>query len=330
MKQLFTAFILLLIFKPVLVFSQSFDTEVVVAELYSDTINRTGKLDYKRTLNLSFKSAGYLALLNIDEGEKFTEGQLLASLDVTELKEEKNANYAKLLQAKRDVKRISRLMDEKMASERDLDDAITLVETTRAAYQVSYYNLEKARIYAPFSGVVLARSTELGELQSPGQEALKVAKLDWVVKVALTGMEVSQVKLAQKVKVSMNNIGIVDGIISKVPAIANGDSNLFVIEILLPNLSDRSGMIAGQLAGVMIAFESDKFVYRLPIAALVSVDEQGKAIVVAKSVDSKGFTQQRFDISQLDNDYVYLKANRHDADLKIITKGWQNFSEAEQ
>lgn len=327
MKQLFTAFILIFTVSTSQVVAQSYDTELVVAELYTDTIKRTGKLDYKRTLSLSFKSAGYLTLLNVDEGEKFNQGQLLASLDITELKEEKNANYAQLLQAKREVKRISRLMDDKMASERDLDNAITLVETSRAAYQVSYYNLEKARIYAPFSGVVLARNTDLGELQSPGQEALKVAKLEWVVKVALTGQEVSQVKLNQKVNVTLNNQGIVEGIVSKIPAIASAESNLFVIEVLLPSLKNTAGMISGQLAGVVIAFESDKFVYRLPIEALVAVDAEGKAIVVAQSLDSNKFTQQRFEISQLDNDYVYLKAKRSDTALKIMTKGWQNFSE---
>lgn len=328
MKQLFTAFILLLTLFSSQAISQSYDTEVVVAELYSDTINRTGKLDYKRTLNLSFKNGGYLALLNVDEGEKFNKGQLLASLDITELKEDKNANYAQLLQAKREVKRISRLMEEKMASERDLDNAITAVETTRAAYQVSYYNLEKAQLYAPFSGIVLARNTELGELQSPGQEVLKVAKLEWVIKVALTGQEVSQVRLQQNVKVSLNHIGVVNGVVSKIPAIADGDSNLFVIEVLLPDTVSHVGMVAGQLAGVSIAFESDNFVYRLPISALVAVDEQGHAIVVAQEPGKSAFSKQRFEISQLDNDYVYLKAARIGADLKIMTKGWQNFSES--
>lgn len=326
MKQFFTAFTLLLILSASFTSAQTYDTEEVIAELYSDTIQRTGRLDYKRTLNLSFKSSGYLTLLNVDEGEKFTKGQLLASLDISELKEEKNANYARLLQAKREVKRISRLMDDKMASERDMDTARTQVQTTRAAYQVSYYNLEKAQIYAPFSGVVLARNTELGELQAPGREVLRIAKLDWIIKVALTGQEISQVQLNQRVKISLNHAGVVEGVVSKIPAIASNESNLFIIEILLPKMEAASRMIAGQLAGVTIAFESDKFVYRLPIAALVAVDEQGKAIIVTQSHESSKFIQQSFEIFQLDNDYVYLKAARNDVPLKIVTKGWHNFS----
>jgi RND family efflux transporter MFP subunit len=324
MKRFFTVLTLLLILTANATLAQSYDTEMVTAELYSDTIERTGRLDYKRTLSLSFKSNGYLTLLKIDEGDQFTKGQLLASLDVTELKEEKNANYALLLQAKREVKRIGRLMDEKMASERDMDDAMTQAEARRATYQVSYYNLEKAQIYAPFSGIVLARNTELGELQSPGQEVLKIAKLDWIVKVALTGQEVSQVQLRQGVKVTLDHIGIIDGFVSKIPAIADSGSNLFVIEISLPKISTTSGMISGQLAGVDIDFKSSKFVYKLPIGALVAVDEDGKAIVIAQSSQGSKFIKQSFNVFQLDNDYVYLSASPNDVPLKVMTKGWQN------
>ncbi|TWX74074.1 efflux RND transporter periplasmic adaptor subunit [Colwellia sp. C1TZA3] len=313
---------LILMAKPLL--AQTYDTQIINAELYRDTIERTGKLDYKRALSLSFKTSGYLTLLSVDEGEQFKKGQLLASLDTTELTEQKNSNYAQMTQAKREVKRISGLMANKLASERDMDTAITRVATTEAAYQVADYNLVKAKIYAPFSGVVLARDTELGEFQSPGHQALKVAKLDWVVKVALTGQEISQVRLDQKVSVALSEIGIVKGVISKIPAMASDSSHLFIIEVLLPKVKIMSGMIAGQLASVSIAFESEKFVYQLPIGALVAVDEEGKAIVIVQSPDNSVFKEHSFQVFQIDNDYVYLKAVRNDQALKIVTKGWQN------
>ncbi|MGB1262247.1 MAG: efflux RND transporter periplasmic adaptor subunit [Cognaticolwellia sp.] len=305
--------------------AQSYDAQVIRAELYSASIQRTGKLDFKRKLSLSFKSGGYLSLLNVDEGQRFTKGQMLASLDITELKEDKNSRYAQLTQAKREVERIGRLMGKKMASERDMDVATAQVKTLQAAYQVSDYNLNKAQIYAPFSGVVLARNTELGEFQSPGAEVLKVAKLEWIVKVALTGEEVSQVKLQQKVNVNLSHIGTVSGIISKVPAIATNGSSLFTIEILLPEIKSTAVMVAGQLASIAIAIESEKFVYRLPIAALVSVDDLGQAVVMVQPDESSALTQRSFEIFKIDNEYVYLNASPNDPALIIVTQGWQNY-----
>ncbi|PCI59217.1 MAG: RND transporter [Gammaproteobacteria bacterium] len=311
-----------------LVNAQNYDIAEVTVEPYNDTIHRTGKLAYKRTLNLSFKSSGYLTELTVDEGGYFIKDQLLARLDIAELIEDKNGKYAQLLQAKRDVKRITKLMENNLSSQQQLDNAETLVETSRALYKVAYYNLQKSQIAAPFDGIVLNRFTELGELQTPGREVLRVAALknNWVVKVALTDREVSQVRLKQKVRVRLGNLGEVIGLISKIPATANNQSNLFTIEVLLPQLTRRAGIIAGQIAEVIIDFTDNKLVYRVPIAALVAVDEQGKAIVVTQSSGGKQLQQQLFDIYKLDNRFIYLVANADSPPLQLITQGWQNFS----
>jgi len=165
---------------------------------------------------------------------------------------------------------------------------------------------------------------------SPGKELLKVAALknNWVVKVALTGIEVSQVRLKQKVKVRLNTLGTVEGIINKIPAISNTEGNLFMIDVLLPKLLLTSGVVAGQIAEVIIDFTSENFVYHLPINALMAVDEEGKALVTVRTDTSNGddFTQQAFDIYKLDNQFVYLNANDMDPPIEIITNGWQHLS----
>ena len=307
-------------------FSQSYDLEQVIVEPYADTIKRTGKLDFKRTLNLSFKSSGYLTKLSVDEGQYFEKGLLIASLDTTELRQNKNSTYAQLLQAKREVNRQRELLKNELSSQQELDIALTKVETTRSAYQIAFYNLEKAQVYAPFSGVVLNRYTELGELQSPGQEILKVAALEenWVIKVALTGSEVSQVRLGQKVDVTLQALGGVIGEVSKIPAISNTDGNMFIIEVLLPDLTLKSGIVAGQIAEITIDFTSDNFVYRLPISALISVDDNGQAVVIVKH--QQELTYQYYDIYRLDNQFVYLFASVDDQPLQIVTSGWQHIS----
>ena len=305
-------------------FSQSYDLEQVIVEPYADTIKRTGKLDFKRTVNLSFKSSGYLDKLSVDEGQYFEKGQLIASLDTTELLQNKNSTYAQLLQAKRELNRQKKLLENKLSSEQELDLALTRVETSRAMYQVAFYNLEKAKVFAPFSGVVLNRYSELGELQSPGREILKVAALEknWVIKVALTGNEVSQVRLGQKVNVTLQTLGGIVGEVSKIPAIANTSGNMFVIEVLLPNLTLKSGIVAGQIAEITIDFTSDNFVYRLPISALIKVDDNGQAVVIAKNKQELKY--QHYNIYRLDNQFVYLYASVDDEPLQIVTNGWQH------
>jgi RND family efflux transporter MFP subunit len=294
----------------------------IEAEPYTQVIQRSGKVDFARVVNLSFKSAGFLTQLNVDEGGVFKKNQLLAALDVSELKAEKNATYSRLLQAKRNFNRIKTLLEQDLGSQSDLDDAQTSIETTRATYKVAYYNLEKAQIFAPFDGVVVQRNTDLGELQSPGVGALQVATLsnNLVASVSLTGEEISLVHLEQKVKIHLAYSGLVDGKISKIPAIADSRNHLFTIEVSLEESGLTKPLIVGQLARILIYTQGQDFVYRLPIEALNAVNEQGQALITIEKNNKP--EQQAFSIYKMDNDFLYLDAHQNAVALNVVTLGW--------
>ncbi|MBL4899188.1 MAG: efflux RND transporter periplasmic adaptor subunit [Colwellia sp.] len=306
--------------------NEGYQVTQVDAEPYIQVIKRTGKVNFKRTLNLSFKTAGFLTQLNVDEGDVFGAKQLLAALDTSELKADKNATYARLLQAKRNVNRIQTLLSKKLSSQRELDDALTTVETTRSAYKISVYNLEKAQVFAPFSGVVVQRNTELGELQSPGKTALQVAALqhNLIVSVALTSEEIGFVRLNQKVQVHISRFSLIEGVISKIPAISNSRSHLFTIEVLLPETSFTQPLIVGQLAQISIYTQSHDYIYRLPIEALNAVNAQGQALIVLEK--NSTLIQQAFPIYKIDNEYIYLQALQSDLSLQVITQGWNKLT----
>lgn len=306
--------------------AQNYDVEEILVEPFVQEIERTGKVAFKRTLSLSFKSNGYLTQLSVDAGDSFKKDQVLASLETSELLADKNSTYAKLLQAKREVARIEKLIDKNLSSEKELDAASTLVETTRSAYKIAFYNLNRAQIVAPFDGVVLTRHTELGEYQSPGREILEVAASDnnRVIKVALTGSEINQVELGQSVIVNMPQTGEMTGTVNRIPAVANAGGNLFSIDVLLPELPKGINVIAGQLAVVKINSSSSHYVYRLPVDALVRVDDEGRAVVVVQEDDGSNPRQEVFEIFRLDNNFIYLDAQKFDNALNIVTRGWQH------
>lgn len=302
--------------------NEGYQLTQIEAEPYTQVIQRTGKADFARVVNLSFKTAGFLTQLSVDEGDAFEKGQVLAALDTSELLAEKNASYSRLLQAKRNIARVQTLMKKELSSQRDLDDALTAVETTRAAYRVANYNFDKAQIFAPFDGVVIQRSTDLGELQSPGVGALKVAALDknLIASVSLTGEEISLVHLNQDVKVHLAYAGVVNGKISKIPAIADSRNHLFTIEVALEETDLTKPLIVGQIARILIHAQGQNFVYRIPIQALNSVNGKGQALITIEKNDK--LQQQAFTIYKLDNDFIYLEAQENSVALNIITEGW--------
>jgi len=304
--------------------AQNYELEQVAVSPFEKSVSRAGKVAFKRVLKLSFKSSGYLAKLTVDEGDYFSANQLLASLAIDELKAEKNSRYAQLLQAKREVNRIKQLIEKNLGSQQELDVAQTNLDTSREIYQISYYNLEKAEIYAPFDGVVLRRYAELAELQSPGKDVLEVAAIEnnLVVKVSLTDSEIGFVKVGQKVQVQTNTLGVLEGVISKVPVMSNTDGQLFLVEVLLQGIKAGQGVVAGQIAQVTIPLNNSNFVYRVPVSALIEMDKTGAAILITRMSDGK-LVKQAFDVLNIDNQYLYLRAQSQNDVLDIVVNGWQ-------
>lgn len=330
MKSKFAYIFVASLFLGSTVSAQNYELEQVVVTPFEKSVKRAGKVAFKRTLTLSFKSSGYLKTLSVDEGDFFSSKQLLASLNTEELIAEKNARYAQLLQAKREVNRTKKLMAQELSSEQQLELAQTNVETTREAYQLSYYNLEKAEIYAPFEGVVLARFSELAEFQAPGQEVLEVAAINknLVVKVKLTDKEISFVKLGQNVQVDLPNIGRVNGVISKVPVTSNTDGQLYLIEVLLEGIQAGQGVVAGQLAQVTISFSTENSVYQVPINALIEIDENGAAILLTKENNGR-LIRQSFDVLNIDTQSIYLRAQSQNEAIEFVINGWQQLNVSE-
>ncbi len=84
--------------------------------------------------------------------------------------------------------------------------------------------------------------------------------------------------LNQKVKIHLAYSGLVNGVISKIPAIADSQHHLFNIEVSLEENQETKPLIVGQLARVLIYAPTEHFVYRVPIEALNAINEQGAGV----------------------------------------------------
>jgi len=74
----------------------TYETEVVARGPIIETVNVTGQIKPENSAVLRFKISGIVSGLNVDVGDKVTRGQLLASLDSTELQKELTRREAEL------------------------------------------------------------------------------------------------------------------------------------------------------------------------------------------------------------------------------------------
>jgi RND family efflux transporter MFP subunit len=161
----------------------------------ASVLDATGYVTARREATVSAQITGTLTAVLIEEGDHVKEGQVLGRLDDTaqraalaqaqaQLRSARallDENLAQLAQSSRDVKRDEDLVGRKLVSEQAVEQARTQVETQTAAVEAQRRQIELASanlraaqvqldyctVRAPFTGVVIAKAAQLGEIVSP-------------------------------------------------------------------------------------------------------------------------------------------------------------------
>lgn len=159
------------------------------ASIPSLTRNLSGTVVAAETTNLSFQSSGQITNMKVKVGDKIQRGQILAELDATNYILQINQATAKLNQAiqqrdkaKIDVTRREELISIGAVSGAELDSvrlALSSAEESVKVAEASAKLIKKqiidSKLIAPFTGVVIAKLSEVGQLASPSAPVYQVA-----------------------------------------------------------------------------------------------------------------------------------------------------------
>ena len=161
----------------------------------ASVLDATGYVTARRAATVSAQITGTLTDVLIEEGDHVKEGQVIARLDDTaqraalaQAQAQLHAAQATLLQwqaqleqAKRDWKRADDMVGRKLISQQAVEQAQTSVDTLsaqlttqrkqidlgEAAVRAAQVQLDYCTVRAPFTGVVIAKAAQVGEIVSP-------------------------------------------------------------------------------------------------------------------------------------------------------------------
>src|SRR2546423_6506297 len=169
--------------------------EVTTSAAKKGTVTRVvtaaGHLQARETVKVSSNVTGDLLSLSVKEGDHVNRGQVLGQIDkrfyetqVTQFRGAVASARASIAQIevaieqdKRDVERMKRLTDERLASAAELDKLVTqlkmdegrlasqreLVSQNVGQLETALYNLSRATLTAPIDGTILELSHKVGE-----------------------------------------------------------------------------------------------------------------------------------------------------------------------
>jgi RND family efflux transporter MFP subunit len=143
-------------------------TASVVTEGQASTVlSATGYVEAERKADLSPKITSRITELNVTEGSRVRKGDVIATLDRTDLEAQLAEAEAGWINAKAELDRQQSLFDRDLAPRAALDGAVATERSTRARVQYVKALMDYTIIRAPFSGVVTAKRAFVGEAVSP-------------------------------------------------------------------------------------------------------------------------------------------------------------------
>ncbi len=236
----------------------------------SPFVTASGKIEAENSANLSTRMMGYVTKIHVKVGQKVGAGQLLVSINNTDLLAKKAQVDASILQAtagynnaKKDYDRFVNLFKQQSASQKELDDMTARYEMAKAGLegakqmrnevmaQFSYSN-----ITAPFSGTVTNTFVKEGDMANPGMPLVSVEGASRLQVTAMVSEnDIASIKKGMTVKVLVKSSNVtLNGKVSEVSLSATNTGGQYLVKVNLDK-TDNS-ILSGMFVNVQFPVEN--------------------------------------------------------------------------
>lgn len=256
---------------------------------FSHFVEIQGSVQADDLIAATSEVGGRIIQLNVKEGQFVKKGQLVAKLDLEQLNKQ-IAEIEKSLELANTVyERQKRLWDQNIGSEIQYLEAKNGKERLEKSLETLRFQLEKANVYSPASGIVEMVITQSGEITAPGAPIFQI-------------LNTSQLKVVASVpETYLTAVNMGERITIKFPALATEQTAKV-------NLIGRQIDPANRTFAVEAAINNANGVIKPNLLAIVLIKDYAADNEVVVPIET---VQQEVS----GKDYVYIKGSDQDGDF---------------
>lgn len=215
------------------------------------TPTSTGVVVANRTVVLAAKIIGRVAAVNAEEADRVDRDDILVDIGDAELRADLAAAEARLKREEINLShmdklaaRVKKLYAQNAASAENLDDASfrhsaaqEQVANARATVAKARAMLSESKIRAPFSGIIIAKRVEVGDVTSPGEPLLKLEDHSVLkFRTSVSEKDIPLIETGQTVIVTIDALDDLElsATVSKIIPSGDETTHEFIVEAVLP------------------------------------------------------------------------------------------------
>jgi len=212
-------------------------------------VTASGKIEAENSANVSTRMMGYVTKMHVKVGQKVNAGQLLVSINNTDLQAKKAQVDASILQAtaafnnaKKDFERFTVLFNQQSASQKELDDMTSRYEMAKAGLEAAKQMRNEvvaqfgySNITAPFSGEVTNTFVKEGDMANPGMPLVSIEGASHLQVTAMVSeSDIANIQNGMAVKILVKSINkTVTGKVTEVSSSAKNTGGQYLVKINL-------------------------------------------------------------------------------------------------
>lgn len=293
-------------------------------------IAASGKIKAVSSANLSTRMMGYVNNVSVKVGDKVKQGQLLVSVNNSDLQAKRAQVNAAITQAQaafnnanKDYERFKTLFAQNSASQKEMDDMTAHYEMAKAGLEAANQMKNEVNaqftytnISAPFSGVITNLFVEKGDMANPGMPLVAIeAPGKYEVTALVPETDIAQIKTGIPVDITIKSLGvIVNGRVTEVSISAKNTGGQFLVKAVLDKTDIKilSGMFAtvqfpveAKTKSSLVLVPKSAIVQRGQLKGVYTVSSQNTAVLRWVTV-GKNFGNEVQVLSGLDVDEPYV------------------------
>ena len=284
-------------------------------------ISATGLVSTEDEAKYSFKIGGVISRIFVEEGQFFKKGQLLATLNSTEISAGLAQSSLGVEKAQRDYARAVNLYKDSVFTLEQLQNTKTALDVAAKSREATAFNERYSKIYAATDGFVSKKIANEGEVIAPGMPVLLINSTEqhnsYTLKVGVTDREWAMIKPGQTAKVTLDGYAgqQFDAVVFRKSQAADSQLGSFQIELKL-NINNVKPAV-GMFGKAIIATSQGENVMAIPYGSLVEAD--GNTGFVFTTTGTNKVKKVPVTIARFDNQEVYLKNKPDGVDQIVIS-----------
>ncbi len=249
----------------------------------SRSVRVSGNVEPLRYVTIASQMSGTIRDITVEEGNRINQGQVVATLDVSEQRAELERATALRVRAQAEYERTKELFERDLVSRAEYDNARAELSVTESDEKLWRTRVDFGQIRSPKNAVVTRRYAEVGDAVGTNDAVFQITDMSMlVVRVGVSELDAVHLKSGDDVDIRIDAFPDTDftGTIRRIFPGIEEDSRLVTVEVLLGNIPGGTFVRPGNLARLTFTVDQREDVIAVPSESLLASTREKSFVYV--------------------------------------------------